>query len=277
MAFKHISRRLSKYISSDNGQRFFNFAYNIGAAIVIWGALFKILNLPGGSTLLSIGMGTEVFIFILNAFDHLYSDSDEKKSSAAASSGPAPVAETAQPRSASPATSESLHPAQMTSGVPTITADPDYISATPEVAAEMTHLAETTRELNRVHDTLLESYKAITDNASSITGSSTGYVEQMQTLNRNIAALNAIYEIQLRSVSGQLDAVDSVNKGMKEIRDLFENNAKESSRYCEEAEKMTRNMQRLNSIYERMLTAMTINMAAGVNDQASDNSYNTNH
>ena len=60
---------ISAFISSENGQRFFNFAYSIGAAIVIWGALFKILHLPGGNMLLSIGMGTEVLMFILTAFD----------------------------------------------------------------------------------------------------------------------------------------------------------------------------------------------------------------
>ena len=43
---------ISAFISSENGQRFFNFAYSIGAAIVIWGALFKILHLPGGNALL---------------------------------------------------------------------------------------------------------------------------------------------------------------------------------------------------------------------------------
>ncbi len=48
---------------------FFNFAYSIGAAVVIWGALFKILHLPGGNALLSIGMGTEVLMFVLTAFD----------------------------------------------------------------------------------------------------------------------------------------------------------------------------------------------------------------
>lgn len=57
------------FLSSDKGARFFNFAYSIGAAIVIWGALFKILHLPGGNLLLAIGMGTEVLMFILNAFD----------------------------------------------------------------------------------------------------------------------------------------------------------------------------------------------------------------
>ena len=61
--------RIAQFLSGDKGQRFFNFAYSIGAAVVIWGALFKILHLPGGNTLLSIGMGTEVLMFLLTAFD----------------------------------------------------------------------------------------------------------------------------------------------------------------------------------------------------------------
>lgn len=60
---------IERFLHGQKGQRFFNFAYSIGAAIVIWGALFKILHLPGGSTLLCIGMGTEIAMFILTAFD----------------------------------------------------------------------------------------------------------------------------------------------------------------------------------------------------------------
>ncbi len=60
---------IERFLHGEKGQRFFNFAYSIGAAIVIWGALFKILHLPGGSTLLCIGMGTEIAMFILTAFD----------------------------------------------------------------------------------------------------------------------------------------------------------------------------------------------------------------
>ena len=66
---QQYKRGIGAFISSEKGQRFFNFAYSIGAAIVIWGALFKILHLPGGNALLSIGMGTEVLMFVLTAFD----------------------------------------------------------------------------------------------------------------------------------------------------------------------------------------------------------------
>ena len=66
---KQYKNSVEQFLSWEGGQRFFNFAYSIGAAIVILGALFKILHLPAGNILLSIGMGTEVLMFIITAFD----------------------------------------------------------------------------------------------------------------------------------------------------------------------------------------------------------------
>ena len=67
--FKEYRARFYAFASSDKGKRFFNFAYSIGAAIVILGALFKILHLTGGNFMLSLGMGIEVVMFIMTAFD----------------------------------------------------------------------------------------------------------------------------------------------------------------------------------------------------------------
>ena len=66
---KKYKKKAGRFLKSDSGQRFFNFAYSIGAAVVILGALFKILHMPWGNTILTIGMGTEVLMFILTAFD----------------------------------------------------------------------------------------------------------------------------------------------------------------------------------------------------------------
>ena len=85
----------------------------------------------------------------------------------------------------------------------------------------------------------------------------------MASLNRNIAGLNTIYEIQLKSVSSQLDSIDRVNRGIKDIRDMYEKSAETSSLYCEETEKMARYMKQLNSVYEKMIHAMTLNMMGG--------------
>ncbi len=278
---KRYKNSVERFLSGEKGQRFFNFAYSIGAAIVIWGALFKILHLPGGNMLLSIGMGTEVLMFVLTAFDRppreyhweevfpvLSSKNPEDRPDfngdggvkivgggvvsgqmEATIGGQIPVGAGGQ----QPAVTEVLLPDDATPSE-------RYAAQMTALSEQMDQLRKTTESLNHVSEVLLESYRAITENSENITRSSSGYVEEMQSLNRNIAGLNTIYEIQLKSVSSQLDSIDRVNKGIKDIRDMYEKSSAMSERYCEETEKMARYMQQLNQVYEKMLHAMTINM-----------------
>lgn len=278
---------IERFLHGEKGQRFFNFAYSIGAAIVIWGALFKILHLPGGSTLLCIGMGTEIAMFILTAFDRppkeyawedvfpvLDSKDPEDRPDFSGGGGGVVINGSSVPSDGEPVTIQ----AGMAGGVvaPGLVADPavqleaatdladasrDYLEQMQGIAEQMSRLNETTEALNNVTQTLLGSYQAITENSETVSANSQGYVAQMENLNRNIAGLNTIYEIQLKSISSQLESIDRVNRGLKDIRDMYDKAAHESSRYCEETEKMARYMKQLNSVYEKMITAMTINMA----------------
>lgn len=285
---KKYKKGIGAWISSTKGQRFFNFAYSIGAAVVIWGALFKILHLPGGNMLLSVGMGTEVLMFVLTAFDRppreynwekVYpeldrKDDDDEKSQAlapedegsedahATETHAASVVYVGQHPGAQPATDVAPQPAvaQQQAPADVASATQAYIEQMAATTAQMQQLQQSTEALNKVSEILLESYRAITENSENITRSSQGYVQQMGDLSHNIQGLNTIYEIQLRSISSQLDSIDRVNQGIKDIRDMYEKSASQSSRYCEETEKMARYMQQLNAVYEKMITAMTINM-----------------
>ena len=330
-------------------QRFFNFAYSIGAAIVIWGALFKILHLPMGNLLLTIGMGTEVLMFIITAFERPEKeyhwedvfpildtgDPDDRPQvlnatqpaqvtingdiTAAASddadgdSGvpPIPGQEGAQqvtisslpasiggatvvasPEVAATIAAMSQQEGKAVMGLPQglelseeetkslsesiakmnnasdqlskmaelTDATQQYLSQMSAISEQMKQLSETTNALNNVQQTLLTSYQAITSNSESITNNTTGYIEQMEALNRNVGGLNTIYEIQLKSISSQLESIDRVNRGLKDIRDMYEKSAAESAHYCDETEKMARYMKQLNSVYEKMIKAMTVNM-----------------
>ncbi len=60
---------LQKWMDSVAGQTFLNYAYSWGASVVILGTLFKLTHLPMANLLLYIGMGTEVFVFFISAFD----------------------------------------------------------------------------------------------------------------------------------------------------------------------------------------------------------------
>lgn len=304
---------IERFLHGEKGQRFFNFAYSIGAAVVIWGALFKILHLPGGSTLLCIGMGTEIAMFLLTAFDRPPKDyhweevfpvldthaaEDRPDLSGAGASGlviqgGAPVGGIAgdptgeQTPSAPAGTSVNSGGVAITGGVipagaGVISLNQPSASGNLEISDEdsdnlvesmksmteqmqsmtetIAQLKETTDALNKVSETLLQSYKSITDNSESVSASSTGYVQQLDDLNRNIGGLNTIYEIQLKGISSQIESIDRVNRGLKDIRDMYEKSASESSRFCEETERMGRYMRQLNKIYENMITAMTVNM-----------------
>lgn len=278
---KKYKNSVEAFLSGEKGQRFFNFAYSIGAAVVIWGALFKILHLPGGNALLSIGMGTEVLMFVLTAFDRppkeyhweevfpvLSSNNPEDRPDFTGGSGGAVIVGgggeaveggTITINGAGVGTAGVV--AGVAGNVEGMTdVNEQYVTQVAAINEQMEQLRQTTEALNHVSSVLLESYRAITDNSENITSSSTGYVEQMTSLNRNIAGLNTIYEIQLKSISSQLDNIDKVNQGLKAISHMYEQSASESNRYCEETHKMAQYMQQLNSVYEKMITAMTINM-----------------
>lgn len=295
-----LKNKFDTMMTWEGGQRLFNFAYSVGAAIVIWGALFKILHLPGGNTLLCIGMGTEVLMFILTAFDRppkeyhwedVFPELDKRRAGdgeavgtgrAVVTGGGSYAAPVAQGVSVQPAASGLAEVAglsdadrdALSASISRMTAAADQLSQMADLAAatqsylaqmsaiseQMEQLRQTTEALNSVSAVLLGSYRAVTENSADLAANSQGYISQMSDLNRNLGGLNTIYEIQLKSVSSQLDSIDRVNRGIKDIRDMYEKSAAQSARYCEETEKMARSMAQLNQVYEKMLHAMTVNM-----------------
>ena len=292
-----LKNKFDTMMTWEGGQRLFNFAYSVGAAIVIWGALFKILHLPGGNTLLCIGMGTEVLMFILTAFDRppkeyhwedVFPELDKRHASegqgvsagrmAARGGAMMPAGSVGvQPAAAGLADVAGLSDAdrdalshsitRMTAAAEQLSqladlasATQTYLSSMSAISEQMEQLRQTTEALNAVSAVLLTSYRAVTENSSDLAANSQGYISQMSDLNRNLGGLNTIYEIQLKSISSQLESIDRVNRGLKDIRDMYEKSAAESSRYCEETEKMARSMAQLNQVYEKMLHAMTVNM-----------------
>lgn len=131
---KGFIKRLSNFISSYQGQIFFNFAYSIGAAIVIWGVLFKLLHLPGGNTLLAIGLGTEIVMFIITAFD-------------------LPVEVRSYDNSPTDKPTETHQPHQVTSVDPTLADRAD--KATREYCEQTEALTENMKRLNEIYSNML--------------------------------------------------------------------------------------------------------------------------
>lgn len=250
---KRYKNRIELFLSGENGQRFFNFAYSIGAAIVIWGALFKILHLPGGNLLLAIGMGTEVLMFILTAFDRPPRQYNWEEVF--------PVFDSHDPADrpdmeGDDSVQGSLNGSIIINGVP------GQASATNTPGA--LNIDGTTAQAGGSAEAINAAISANMPDLTPMSDISENYVSEMdrviQELSRlreTTTALNTLYELQLKSISSQLNAIENSGRDISSMREMMERSARQSERYCYETERMAQNMATLNAIYAGMIAAMS--------------------
>lgn len=253
---------IGEFMSGPGGQRFFNVAYSIGAAIVILGALFKILHVKGGDTLLAVGMGTEVLMFILTAFERPYHEREFNRSHAVPASQAPSSLSVGEP--VIMANGEDLHEAKVWAEGPDSSKhiiQPIPYPATDDnaevpvgngtIVGSPIVVPQSVPIPSQLNENLTESMKAIEDNMND-------YISRMEELNRNIAGLNTIYELQLKSASQQLSSIEFAGKSMTRMQNIYEGSAEKSQIFQEEADKLTENMKKLNEVYENMLRAMNV-------------------
>lgn len=292
-------RKIENFLQTDGGQRLLQYGYSFGAAIVIFGALIKVLHLWGvwGNIIFGTGMAVEVVVFILYGLDRppksyrweevfpvLETENPEdrphfeKRQGGTVIMGQAGVSAGQQSASASAEQHQSevkYPPQHAAQGIaqqpvqpteqPAHGAHPhpafggDAVGDLSSVSENVMKFANATETLTKIAESLQNSYKHIIDNSQQIGQNTMGYVQQMEALNRNISGLNTIYEIQLKNISGQIDTLDEINRGLKSIREMYGESVPDSSQFKEETEKMTRQIQELNRIYGRLIQAMTAN------------------
>ena len=148
----NLITRLQHWMDSVPGQTFLNYAYSWGASIVILGALFKLTHLPGGNLMLFAGMGTEVFVFFISAFDrpfdkmeigkelpHDYQTDEEIEATLAAQeAGYAPETEEPETPDAIPSTAQTV-----VFTAPSGVSAPAYVAPAPQTAAPQPQAAAT--------------------------------------------------------------------------------------------------------------------------------------
>ncbi len=240
-AYKKYKNRIEKFLQTEQGKRFINFAYSFGAAIVILGAMFKLLHFPFGNEMLFIGMVTECIVFILSAFDTPVRDYRWEQVFPALSPVKAAEGSTLKDIGSSPETAP-LTPFETTS-----TPSAHAMASSTFGASSASYIPPSTSSeggKNYIPHTL-STY-------------SEEYAKQMDHLNRTLSGLNSIYEVQLKSVSSQIGAIEQVNQGLDRLRNLYGDNFHSNSAIKEETEKMAMQLRELNKMYARMLNAMTV-------------------
>lgn len=271
----NIVYHLQKWMDSVPGQTFLNYAYSWGASIVILGTLFKLTHLPGANLMMFVGMGTEVIVFFLSAFDRPFDKTQDGRelpthydidgenggettaSVAAHNVNPAVYNTNPAAFNANAAASNAnaaayninnVENAQNAQGAPvaganiiiggTSGAQTFDMGTTPEMASQLAD-AQTgyLEELKRLTETL----QKVSEQSVRLTRDS----EEMENLNRTLTGICKVYEMQLKGASQQIGTIDEIN---------------------EQSRRMAQNIEQLNSIYARMIEAMTVNMQLKVKE-----------
>lgn len=82
------------------------------------------------------------------------------------------------------------------------------------------------------------------------------YNEQLSVMNKNLTALNAVYELQLQGTNQQIEASKTLYSGLDEILGNLKQSAEDTKRYREEISKLSHNLAAMNTVYGNMLSAM---------------------
>lgn len=268
----NIVYRLQKWMDSVPGQTFLNYAYSWGASIVIFGTLCKLTHLPGANFWLFLGMGTEVFVFFISAFDRPFDktadgrdlpthveDAEEDEDGAEATDHVTMQAPQAviiggsgvihagggvavgQPGGAAcqpAAAADGLQPSgsvQIVGGSAAGVVGQGVVTPVVTGTAENEEMVQAQSDYVAELKRLVETLGKVNEQSSRLATDSL----EMENLNRTLTGISRVYEMQLKSASQQISTIDQIN---------------------EQSKKMAQQIEQLNQIYSRMIEAMTLNM-----------------
>ena len=275
----NIVYRLQKWMDSVPGQTFLNYAYSWGASIVILGTLFKLTHLPGANFFLFLGMGTEVFVFFISAFDRPFDKTaDGRDLPTHLVEGVEGVEGVELPEGYVAPEGQAVAAAVgggggVVGGSGTIIIGGGHgsngevggiedVGAVGNVGgvgsvgsvgvvgggAWISQNQDVTPDMAEAQGNYVEELKKLTEMLGKVSEQSerlTRDSEEMENLNRTLTGICKVYEMQLKGASQQIGTIDQIN---------------------EQSRKMAEQIGELNKIYARMIEAMTVNMPkAGLN------------
>ena len=295
--------RLQHWMDSVPGQTFLNYAYSWGASIVILGALFKLTHLAGGNIMLFIGMGTEVVVFFLSAFDRPFDKTEVGKELPMDLQTDEEIAkrlglddeddledeenETLEGENAGVKTQGAaamgggtviignlgggaqgvagVQPSAAASDDPVVAARAAIQAATPAGEAPFDNEAQRLAAIIRAaNDELLRRAQATL--SPEMEEATQTYIQKLQTLTETFAKVDE----QSARLTKDSEEMDNLNRTLTGINKVYELHLKSISLQVgtidninEQTQKLAQQIEELNGVYGRMIEALTINMRRG--------------
>ena len=211
------------FFESKKWKKTMNFIYGFGAAIVIVGALFKILHLPGANAMLSVGLLTEAAIFMISAFEPVHQEPDwslvypelaggePSKKSGSTGSVSQQLDSLLSQAKVGPELIQSLgtglqslstNVKEMSSLSNAAVATNEYVDATNKATQNMGSIANSSAVVSDSLGSFSSSLSNVMNNLNESEAATAQFKDEISDLNKNLANLNNIYGNMLSAMGG---------------------------------------------------------------------------
>lgn len=280
----NIVYHLQKWMDSVPGQTFLNYAYSWGASVVILGTLFKLTHLPGANIMLFAGMGTEVFVFFISAFDRPFDktqegrdlpthideeeiDREEAEAEAAYNAGVQVAGDGSVVGGAGVSGGGTIIIGGGTANTANVSAAPASEGATQTtvggtqtivgstqtvVSPEAAQTAAAAAELAANHEVAIQ-----------LADAQANYLDELKRLTETLQKVSD----QSVRLTRDSEEMENLNRTLTGICKIYEMQLKGASQQIgtidqinEQSKRMAEQIEQLNGIYARMIEAMTVNM-----------------
>ncbi len=266
---------ISEMTQGKSFKKFMARLYGWGASIVIVGALFKIQHWPMSGFFLVLGLGVEAVIFFFSAFEPPHEDvdwslvypelagmedEDHHSNKKDRNKKKDPIAQQLDrlmsEAKIGPELIESLG-----SGLRSISDSTSKLADMTDasVATEdyVKNVSNASRSVSAMTNSYTKAAQAV-DQLSSSTEEVRVYKDQVVAAGKNLAALNAVYELQLQDSNEHLKQTTKFYDGINELMSNLSSSLDDTRKYREEVSALAKNLSQLNTVYGNMLSAMTI-------------------
>ncbi len=245
--------------------------YGFGAAIVIIGAMFKIMHWPGAGPMLVVGLSTEAVIFFFSAFEPPHEEVDWSLVYPELAGMHGEEGDHKQIEEDKGTLTEQLDNMleEAKIGPELIASLGDGMRSLSDQAGKLSNITDATVATNdyvssvksaaKNVDSLSDAYTKAADSLTGLTVSgndSTNLGEQIVKVSKNLSALNASYELQLQGSNEHLKATSKFYSGLEELVQNLNDSVDDTKKYKEQIASLSSNLESLNTIYGNMLTAM---------------------
>ena len=262
--------------------------YSIGAAVVIVGALFKIMHWPGAGVMLTAGMMTEAILFTIGIFEkphatyhweHVFPSLVEDEANplnisgnigggfAGAGAPMMPGMEKMSEEDAKKLTESIKNMSETAAQLANISRvaglTDSYANNLQKASEAAAQFATKQQNLDEATNTLLSSYKGIADNMLAAEDKTKSFAEKANELSKNLGSINTSYELQLKGIQSQAAAIEAQSGKINAVTAEFEKlhtavsaSSKNMDAYKQMTDQLAKNVSDLNNVYGNMLTAI---------------------